>query len=83
MGKRQSVPSRQITSGRLISRCTRRRTTLSVGREDLVFNRRELLQRFWDQIGRIRPETYLAEGDLLVLATENRGFFENVISTLR
>src|SRR5262245_25772877 len=54
-----------------------------VGRADLIFNGRQLLRRFWEQMGRIQPETYLAEGDLLLMATKNKGFFESVVSALR
>ncbi len=38
-----------------------------------------LLQRFWLQMERLQPESYLAEGESLMLATRDAGLYEDAL----
>ncbi len=38
----------------------------------------ELQERFWKQIARLSPETYLAEGDFLICVTKNESLFNQI-----
>lgn len=37
-------------------------------------------QRFWQQLQQIEPESYVAEGDNLIVATRNLGLFERMLA---
>ncbi|MBN1438244.1 MAG: hypothetical protein JW929_02450 [Anaerolineales bacterium] len=42
--------------------------------------RHGLLERFWEQMEILKPESYLAEGDSLVFATANSALYEHAIN---
>jgi hypothetical protein len=41
--------------------------------------RHGLLQRFWLQLERLQPESYLAEGGALIFVTRDAGLYENAL----
>jgi hypothetical protein len=43
----------------------------------------DIQRRFWTQLGRLRPETYLAEGDRLALVTARRDIFDCASQALK
>jgi len=44
---------------------------------------REMVERFWSQIGEVRPLSYLASGDLDIVVSRNQPFIERLASALR
>jgi hypothetical protein len=42
----------------------------------------EKQERFWNQIARLQPQSYVAEGDLLTVATQDHALFESVMNAL-
>jgi len=45
---------------------------------DWIIARRKEQERFWTQLHAIAPETYLAEGDFLLLVTRNTSLYDRV-----
>lgn len=43
---------------------------------------RDLVEMFWEQMEWIRPESFIADGDVLNFATSNRAFFATVCARL-